>query len=84
MDEAIRINQASHPFDGVQHINPDGSIVFCQESVEIMRESMGYECEHLLPWETESCADELIYRFKTFASKHGVDLMGVDEVGEGY
>ena len=83
MDEAIRINEASHPFDGVQLIEPDGSIVFCQESVEIMHQSMGYECERLLPWDTESRAEELIHRFKTFASKHGVDLTGVDGVGEG-
>jgi len=74
LDEAKRINQASHPFDGVQEIEPDGTVVFCQESVEILRQTLGYECERLSPWETESHARDLIQRFQAFARKHGVDL----------
>jgi hypothetical protein len=80
LEAAIDINQASHPFDGVQQIEPDGSVIFCQESVEIMRENLGYECERLLPWETESLAEELIYRFRVFASKCGVELPSVIEI----
>ena len=81
LNQAIDINEASHPIDGVQQIEADGSVVFCQESVEIMRQTLGYECERLMPWETESLATELIARVKAFATKYGVELPGVTELG---
>jgi hypothetical protein len=81
LNQAIEINEASHPFDGVQQIEPDGSVVFCQESVEIMHQTLGYECERLMPWETESIAAELIARVKAFATKYGIELPGVTELG---
>jgi hypothetical protein len=77
LESAVEINRASHPFDGIQDIEPDGTIVFCQESVEVMRKVLGYECERLSPWETEERAQELIDRFRDYASQYGVNLPGL-------
>lgn len=74
LEEAIEINRASHLFDGIQSIEPDGTVVFCQESVEVMRQILGYECERLLPWEVEQRSEELIDRFREFATRYGVNL----------
>jgi hypothetical protein len=76
LQAAIEINRASHPFDGIQEIEPDGTVVFCQETVEAMRHVMGYECERLSPWEVEGRAQELIDRFHEYATRHRVNLPG--------
>lgn len=78
LEEAVRINQASHPFDGIQSVEADGTVIFCQESVEILHQVLGYECERLLPWETEFHAQELIQRFQEYAVKNGVNLPGIE------
>jgi hypothetical protein len=78
IEKAVEINHASHAFDGIQDIEPDGTIIFCQESVEIMRQTLGYECERLSPWEAEQRAQELIDRFQEFAARYGVDLPGLE------
>jgi hypothetical protein len=76
LKSAVEINRASHPFDGIQNIESDGTVVFCQESVEAMRKVLGYECERLFPWEAEQRARELVDRFRIYASQYGVNLPG--------
>ena len=77
LDQAVKINEESHPFDGIQMIEGDGTLVFCQESVEILRQTLGYECERLSPWEVEGRAQELIARFHGYAGRCGVTLPGI-------
>lgn len=74
LNKAIEINQRSHRFDGIDRIDDDGTAIFRAESVQIMRETLGYNCLSLPPAEAEARAQELITRFSDFARRHGVDL----------
>ncbi len=72
--QARKINEDSHRFDGIERIEEDGSVVFCPQTVEIMHDLLGYECEQLKPEEAETRAIELIERFRAFAAQHGVQI----------
>lgn len=74
LSEAIAINERSHCFDGVERIEPDGTVVFCPQDVEVLRQTLGYHCERLKPAESEDRALELMARFRDYAARHGVDL----------
>jgi hypothetical protein len=75
-EEAVRINQASQQFDGIDRIEEDGSVVFTEEPVRLMAEQLGYHCQKLHPDETEDRAIELIRRFREYAARHGVLDLG--------
>jgi hypothetical protein len=70
--QAIAINEQSHPFDGVDTIEPDGTVIFTPEGAEGLRETLGYECKRLPVAEAEDRANELVDRFNEFAQRHGV------------
>ncbi len=72
--DAIAINERSHRFDGIERIEPDGTAVFCPEDADVLRRTLGYECERLQPEDAEERAKELIARFREFARGKGVDL----------
>ena len=72
--EAIEINEKSHPYDGIERIEPDGTAVFVPAAVEAMSETLGYDCEQLNPIEAEERAKELISRFREYCRQHGVEL----------
>lgn len=74
LDQAVDINERSHPFDGIDSIEHDGTAVFCPESVEIFRDALGYDCDRLPPSEAEERAKELMVRFREYAGRHGVSL----------
>ena len=70
-EAAIDINVRSHRFDGIERIDPDGSVVFVSESVDIMDRELGYRCATLHPDELAARADELLSRFRAYAAHHG-------------
>jgi len=72
--EAIQINERSHPFDGIERIEPSGTVIFRQSTVEASRSILGYPCNPLRPEEAEDRAQELIERFRIHAARHGVAL----------
>jgi len=72
--EAVAINERSHPFDGIERIEPDGTAVFCSEDAAILRQTLHYDCDKLSPSEAEARAVELIARFREYSAKFGVDL----------
>ena len=74
LEAAIEINEQSHRFDGIERIEPDGTVVFCPATVEAGRETLGYECERLRPGEAVPRAEELMARFRAYARRHGVEL----------
>jgi hypothetical protein len=77
VEQAIAINEASHRFDGIDHIEPDGTAVFVQEAAEAIYEALSYDCRRLHPSEAEARAGELMARFREYAARHGVDLAAV-------
>ena len=72
---AIEINEASHRFDGIEAIGPDGTVIFSERTVEIMSKELGYRCQKLPPSEIEGRADELLERFREYAGRHGVSAL---------
>ena len=77
LQDAIAINERSHPYDGIQEIEEDGTAVFVPESVEIMRRELGYDCSRLAPDDAPQRGRELATRFEEYAARHGVDLDAV-------
>lgn len=67
--EAIRINEESQKFDGIEKIRDDGTVVFTQKAVEIMHELLGYDCSQLKPEESETKAKELMAAYDRFTSR---------------
>lgn len=74
LDDAIAINERSHRYDGIERIEPDGTVVFRSDSAAILLAELGYDCERLGPNEIEGRAAEMRARFKEYGRKCGVDL----------
>jgi len=70
LEEAVRINEEAQKFDGIQEIKNDGTVVFTEKAVRIMREMLNYECEALKIEESEERAMELTALYKSFAEKY--------------
>lgn len=73
-EQAVAINEASHRFDGIERIESDGTVVFCREDVEVLRETLGYEANSLKPGDADGEAEELAAKLHEFAREAGVDL----------
>ncbi|NIM93369.1 MAG: hypothetical protein GTO18_06625 [Anaerolineales bacterium] len=73
-EQAVSINDRSHAYDGIDRVESDGTVVFRAETVDIMRQTLGYDCERLEPDDAEWRARELIDRFMEYARGHGVEL----------
>ena len=71
-EAAIEINEASHRFDGIEAIGPDGTVIFRERTVEVMSKELGYRCQQLSPLEIEDRAGELLARFREYAARHGL------------
>lgn len=74
IEEAMAINERSHRFDGIERIEADGTVVFCHECAEVLRDALGYNCRSLSPQDAEERAKELIARFREYAGRYGVSL----------
>jgi hypothetical protein len=59
LEEAIKINKEGLKYDGIEDILDDGTIVFTEKSVGIMKEYLGYDCKSLKVEEGEERAQEL-------------------------
>ena len=74
VEEAISINERSHRFDGIERIEADGTVIFCAEAAEVLKNELGYDCQRLSPRESEERAKELIARFREYAGRFRVNL----------
>ena len=72
--QAIDINERSHRFDGIERIDPDGSVEFVPAGADVLRRELGYVCDRLPPAEIEGRANELLARFREYATRFGVTL----------
>jgi len=73
-EEAVALNEASHRFDGIERIQPDGTVIFCPEDAGILHAALGYKCSSLKPEEADVRAGELMAKLREFAKRAGVDL----------
>jgi len=58
----------------VESIEADGTVVFCPQDVNVLRDTLGCNLESLKPAESEDRARELIARFREYAARLGVVL----------
>jgi len=72
LKEAIEINEAGARFDGIERVKDDGTVVFLDENVKLMREAVGYECKELKVSETEERAKELNIKLKKLYEKYNI------------
>jgi hypothetical protein len=70
LEEAIRVNEEAQHRDGIAEIRDDGTVLFEDYSVAIMKEMLGYECRELRIEESESRANELLSKYEDFAAKY--------------
>lgn len=66
--EAIRINEESQKFDGIERIENDGTVVFTKNATKIMDDLLGYKCDKLRPEESDRKATELSLAYDRFVS----------------
>ena len=64
LDEAVQINEESQRLDGIEKIESDGTVIFTEKTVKIMKEMLGYECEKLRLEECGKKAKELLSAYK--------------------
>lgn len=74
LDQAIAINERAHRWDGIERIEPDGTVVVCDEDACVMRDVLGYDGARLAPADADGRGRELVARFREFARRAGVDL----------
>jgi hypothetical protein len=72
LDEAIMVNEAGGRIDGIEGVKSDGTVVFCDENVEYMKEVVGYDCKELGPFDQESRQKELEAGLKRLYEKYKV------------
>jgi hypothetical protein len=74
LDNAIAINERSHPYDGIEAIEADGTVVFSETTTSILSKLIGFSVDRMKPAESEAYANELLAKFYSFAKKQGVKL----------
>jgi len=70
-EEAVRINEESQKFDGIEKIENDGTVIFTHKAIKIMSGLLGYKCDKLKPEESEEKAKELLSAYNQFITKLG-------------
>lgn len=69
LEEAIEINKEGQYRDGIEEIKDDGTAIFTDEAVGLMKETIGYECKSMTLDEVEGRAKELLSKFREAAGK---------------
>ena len=64
MEQALAINEAGQRADGVERIEDDGTVVYTDKAIQIMKEVLGYDLAPLKFDECDQQAEELITSFK--------------------
>ena len=72
VEEAVKINEDGAKIDGIDRVKADGTVVFVDENVKLMREVVGYDCTEIKPSEHEERAKELDAKLKKLYEKYNV------------
>lgn len=72
LEEAIEINEAGARLDGIERVKDDGTVVYVDENVKLMREVVGYECKELKISESEERAKELNMKLRKLYERYNI------------
>ncbi|MBC8249838.1 MAG: hypothetical protein H8E90_09185, partial [Anaerolineales bacterium] len=64
LEEAVVINEAGQRGDGIERIEDDGTVIYTDKAVQILKEILGYDLAPLKFDECDERAKELIARFR--------------------
>lgn len=70
LDTAIAMNLEAQTFDGIARVDDDARVHFMPYAVEIMRDTVGFECESFTPDEAWPLAREQMERFRALERRH--------------
>jgi hypothetical protein len=70
LEEAIRINEEGQRYDGIDKIDADGTVIYAEKSVAIMKDMLGWDCPQMKLEESEEHSRELGLVFRKFAEKY--------------
>lgn len=69
LEAAVQINEAGLIFDGIEHIESDGTVVFTTQHMAFLKQLFGYECRRMPLSEVEDWAQELRTKYLAFANQ---------------
>ena len=64
--QAVEVNRASHRWDGIESLEPDGTVVFTGETSAVLRENLAFDFPRLRFEDVEAAAEELRRRFQEY------------------
>ena len=70
MDEAIELNKESGKLDSIEEIGEDGTVVFTDYAYEIMKDSLGFDCQSFHVWDSKELAFEQMECFRKLTEKY--------------
>lgn len=73
LDQAVEVNRQCQKYDGIESVDADGTVRFTDESVGVMRDEMGYDCEAMPLADCEAWADELAAKFGEYVERVSKD-----------
>jgi len=68
--ELLKSHEEGQRYDGIEKIDKDGTVHFCGDSVNIMKEMIGLDCQVSKLEETEERSKELGIKFREFSKKY--------------
>jgi hypothetical protein len=69
LEEAVAINEAARRGDGIERVEDDGTVIYTDRAVKIMKGVLGYDLAPLRFDDCDERAEELVARFKALARK---------------
>lgn len=70
LEKAIQINEEAQRYDGVEGIEEDGTVIFADYAVKIMKEMLGFDCPVLKPSEIHERARELVELYQRLEKRY--------------
>ncbi|WP_199200572.1 saccharopine dehydrogenase NADP-binding domain-containing protein [Alkalicaulis satelles] len=68
-DEAISVNEAGAVVEGIEAILPDGTIIFTDQEMTVLKNEFGYYCKKMHVNEASLHAEELQSRYQSYIKK---------------
>lgn len=69
MQEAVKVNESGQYRDEIEEIRDDGTTIFTDEAVSLIKKAIGYECKVMRFHEHEERAKELLTKFNAHLRK---------------
>lgn len=69
LEDGIRVNEEGLALEGIEAIAADGTITFCEQSMEVLHEMFGYKCHTMRVDDVWGHAEEMLAKYEAFAAR---------------